>query len=292
MLRRTSRDGKLLERGIQALPWTYVEIVKVDEDGAIAGRIHSGTRLPFSVRRRARIEQVAIALRADPADTIIRLVSRSNREKPLVGYDVFAKNSAEEDDSFVAASGLDGRIRISPGEPARVKPPPGDPTSPDAADGRPLRRSHVRLLAVKNGAELLVRLPIVPGAVSHIDVPLPDDDARLRAEVRLAALREELIDVVAHRSIVLARVRRKIDAGELPQAQKLLAELDQLPGRSRFMQDIARERRLHRADDPRVQKRIDQLVAGTEAVVGKYLDARPVRELQEEIRNQQSRGSD
>jgi uncharacterized protein HemY len=114
---------------------------------------------------------------------------------------------------------------------------------------------------------------------------LPDDEARLQAETRLAALREELIDVVARRNILMARARQKIEAGDFKTAQELLTAIDRLPGRSQFNQELARERRLIRAGDARAKSRIEQLIGGTEVVLNQFLDARPVRELQQELRS-------
>jgi hypothetical protein len=42
-----------------------------------------------------------------------------------------------------------------------------------------------------------------------------------------------------------------------------------------------------RSDDPQIQRRIDQLFAGTQTVMTQYLDARPIRELHDELREAQ-----
>ena len=66
LLRRTTRGGELLPGGVQAIPWTYIEVTEV-EPGKISGRVHSGSHRPFGVRRRGRVEQVAIACVPIPA---------------------------------------------------------------------------------------------------------------------------------------------------------------------------------------------------------------------------------
>jgi hypothetical protein len=265
IFRRTTRSGELVPKGIQVVPWTFVETTEVKDEGGIVGRIYSGLRRPLGARRRGRVEQIGIALRADPGDSIVHLVSRAEPDVSLVGYEVSTQKTGPDDLARVGLSDREGRLRLRPGEGA------------------------VQMVVVKHGGELLARVPIVPGAEPQVVIPLPDDDARLDAQNRLAALREELIDVVARRNILMARARQKIDAGEFKQAQELLTALDQLPGRSQFSQDLARERRLLRVNDPRVQGRIDQLIKGTEAVVGQFLDAQPIRQLQEDLRAAQEK---
>jgi hypothetical protein len=50
LLRRTSRTGEMLPKGIVVLPWTFVETTAVKDDGAVVGRIHTGTRQSLAGR--------------------------------------------------------------------------------------------------------------------------------------------------------------------------------------------------------------------------------------------------
>jgi hypothetical protein len=250
------------------VPWAYIETAGPSDDGVHSGRIHSGTRRPFGVRRRGRIEQIAIGLRSDPAEVIVRLRSRTEPDKPLVDYEVSAQNTGEDSRTPIGISDRNGQIVVPPG------------------------KSRIQLLYVKHGGAVLARFPIVPGATNaHVDVPLPDDDIRLQAEARLAALREELVDVVARRNILMSRVKQEITDGDLKNAQTLLNALDQLPGRAQFNQQLSREARLHRSDDPQIQRRIDRLIATTQVVLAQYLDPRPVSDLHDELRAVKTEGS-
>jgi hypothetical protein len=264
--RRTTREGELVAGGSQVVPWTFLELTKVEAQQA-TGVIQSGTTRPFAIRQRGRIEQIAIALRADPGESLVRLRSRTEKEKPLVGYQVFSQNTGEHDTRLVGSSDDAGEVRVTSGKTA------------------------VQLLYVKSGGELLARVPIVPGARSEIDVPLPDDDLRLQAAARLAALREDLVDLVARRNIFIARVRQQIEDKHYPQAKQLLETLDGLPSRAQFTQTLEREQRLHRTKDPQVQRQIDQLFAGMQTVVGKFLDSQPITELHEQLREAPQKGT-
>jgi hypothetical protein len=265
VLRRTLRGGEVAENGIQAVPYTFVEVVAL-EDGTLAGHVHSGNRQPFGVRRLGRIEQIAIAVRADASPTRLHLHSRSDPDKPLVGYEVFLQHSGDESTQRIGSTDRSGFITIEPTE------------------------SPLQMLVIKSGTQLLGRLPIVPGAEAIVKVPLPDDDARLTAEARLAALREDLVDVVARRNILMARARHKIEQNELSEAQELLRTIDQLPGRSQFNLALSTASRVVRSDEPQIQRRIDQLFQATQTVMNQYLDTRPVNELHEELRQARQKG--
>jgi hypothetical protein len=265
LFRRTNRDGQLLRGGIQKMPWTYVEVTGV-KDQQVAGRLQSATRKSIGTRR-GRFEQVAIALRVDPQDTVMRLRSRTQANKPLIGYEIDVRNTDDESPKLVGLSDEEGRVTVRPGKTA------------------------IQLVYAKNAGELLARLPIVPGLDEHVNLPLPDVDVRLRAEARLSSLREDLVDVVARRNIVISRVKQLIEDKDYARAKQLLDSLDELPGRSQFSQMLDREARTNHSSDPMVQKRIDELFTATQTVLGQYLDPRPIGELHDALRNAQKKGT-
>ncbi len=261
-LRRTTRGGQLAENGIQVVPWTYVETVSVDGP-TLVGLVHSGNRRPFSARRQGRVEQIAVALTAEPRETILRLQSRSNANKPLVGYEMYAQKPGEETTTRIGASDSAGEVSVRP------------------------TAQRIQTLFIKHGGQLLAKLPVVPGAEPEIAVPLPDDDMRLEAEARLASMREELVDVVARRNILMARARHKIEQKDFDAAQELIRAVDQLPGQSQFNLTLSTASRLLRSDDPQIQRRIDQLFQATQTVLSQYLDSRPLSDLRAELRTAQ-----
>ncbi|HVT27955.1 MAG TPA: hypothetical protein VHE81_08070, partial [Lacipirellulaceae bacterium] len=265
ILRRTTRGGQLEKKGgIQVVPWTYLEATGT-KGNAIAGRIESANRRPLVSRRPGRIEQVAIAVRADPAVTILQLHSRTDADKPLVGYEAFLQKPGEKALVRIGITDTAGRIPIVPG------------------------KDRIQFVVVKHGNQLLARVPIASGAEARVDVPLPDDDARLAVESHLAAVREDLIDVVARRNIIISRARVKIRQKDFASAQQLLQTLDEIPGRPQFDLALSTAQRTLRSNDPQIQRRIDQLFTATQTLLTQYLDLRPINEIHDELREAQAK---
>jgi hypothetical protein len=176
---------------------------------------------------------------------------------------MYAQKPGEEATRQIGASDSAGKVTIRPGA------------------------ERIQTLFIKHGGQLLAKLPVVPGAESEVAVPLPDDDMRLEAEARLASMREELVDVVARRNILMARARHKIEQKDFDAAQELIRAVDQLPGQSQFNLTLSTASRLLRSDDPQIQRRIDQLFQATQTVLSQYLDSRPISDLRAELREAQ-----
>jgi hypothetical protein len=276
VMRRTARDGSLLKNGATIVPWTYLEVVeppkaqsaKEGETVATAvtrlvGRLRSATQRPLAARK-GRIEQVAIVLRGDQGDTTVHLQSRTQPDKPLVGYDVLAQNIDEKELRMLGSSDGEGEVVVTPG------------------------KSPVQMVFVRSDGVFLARLPVVPGAEQELKVPLPDDDVRLRVSARLSAFREDMIDLVARRNIFITRVRQQIEEKNFEEAHKLLEQLEELPGNTQFNLALDREAQRFRTEDQQVQRRIDHLFTQTRQALGKFLDPQPISELYEELRQAES----
>jgi hypothetical protein len=264
--RRTLRNGQVVENGIQVVPWTYVQTVE-GKDKKLEYHVDSGNRQPFSTRRQGRVEQLLIALRPDADSSTLQLYSRRNNKKPLVGYEILAKKTGDEEPQHVGHSDITGEVQVKPG------------------------KSPVEMLLVKHGGQLLAKLPVMPGATPIVKVPLPDDDVRLAAEARLTAMREDLIDIVARRNILMARIRARIKKGDLAGAQELIHSLDELPSNALFRLSLDTAARALRSDDPTMQKRIDLLFQTTQTLSAQFLDLKPINELHNELREAQQGGA-
>lgn len=266
VLRRTMRNGQLEKKeGLKTVPWTYIEATEV-KDNTIVGRFQSASHRPIIIRRQGRIEPVAIALHTDPDALTLRLRSRTAAEKPLVGYEVCTQKPGDEALAPAGLTNAAGQLTIPPG------------------------KTPLQFLLVKHGGQLFAKIPVLAGEKQRIDLPLPDDDARLAAEASLAAVREDLVDVVARRNILISRARQKIEKKDYTTAQELLRSLNDLPGRQQFKFTLDTAKRSLRSDDPQMQRRIDRLFDATDSLLTQFLDMRPINKINDELREAQSKG--
>ena len=257
---RTNSRGEVKLDSISEIPWTYLTLGEKEADGWHAA-VHTGTRRPFGVRRRGRIEHLALAMRKPTGTTRVRFYARHDRSQGLTGYEVFRREPNAEESQPLGLTDSEGAVEIPPGE------------------------NPVTLLFLRSEGQLLAKVPIVPGAMDTVEVPVADDTARLRAQASLTSLTEQLIDTVAQRNILIARVRARLAEGKVDEAQELYSDLDSLPGRAQFDQQIstAENRKLNNSDDPKVQARIEQLFADTRKLLGRFLSTKQISELQGEL---------
>ncbi len=262
VFRYYDRDGKF--RRADLTPWTFLTLETLPEQqaspGEVSCRLHSGLRSPLSARRRGRVEALVLGIAPTGQTTTLRLRSRTDRDYPLVGYDVYAHPPGVKTTTHVGATDRQGSLVVAPGE------------------------SPLRLVIVKNGGRLLARLPMVPGLEATLTAEIADDESRLEAEGIVTGLQERLVDMVAEREVMLARARSRIEAGKLDEARQLIDALRRIPTAGDFSRRLEdRRARLH-SDDLAVQARIDALFNDTQKLIAKHLDPQPVEQLWQELR--------
>ena len=95
------------------MPWTIIAAREAMSDpGVIQGTVHSGTRRPFGVRRRGRVEQFALRVPSAPASTVLRLVRRDAPREPLVAYHVAWHLTGDEANLSTAMSNRSGAVTL------------------------------------------------------------------------------------------------------------------------------------------------------------------------------------
>jgi hypothetical protein len=259
LLRRTGRGGELVENGIVGIPWTYLVTTEPVRSGWDS-QVESALRGALSGRRRGAIEQIAISLRGAPEPLRVRFFARSNRDQPLIGYEVFRLPAPKAAPELIGLTDRNGEIVVPVGE------------------------SPVSTLLLRSDGQVLAKLLVAPGTAPTIDAPIADDAIRLAAQGEVQAVREELIDVVARRAILVARVQSHLKKGEGAQARALMEELTDLPTPSTFVRrmDVVHDR-LPVSDDPRVRQAVDGLFTATRDLLGRFLDSRTITNLQAEV---------
>ena len=142
----------------------------------------------------------------------------------------------------------------------------------------------LRLIYVKNGIHLIARLPIVPGLMPQETRSLPSDDKRLEAEAFVKGMESTVMDLVARREILAARIRRRMQEGKFDQARQLLDEIKGFQTKEDLeMMLTSRQQAGLSSADAWQQQRIDQMLSGTRMLLNKYLDPEQLVALQREV---------
>jgi hypothetical protein len=256
ILAMTDRSGQIGAGGIKLVDWTLLTVTALEANTATCN-IESGYRQPFSTRRSARLQQLAYRVKPRLERSTIRLVDRRTPTEPLPGYEVYSRPPGSESATeLVGRSDWRGEVVI-PRDPQRL----------------------MQVLYVRNGQQLLGKLPIVPGEQSLLVAPLRNDDLRLEAEGFLLGVQDSLVDLVARREVLASRIRRALEAGELEEADQLLRELRMLETQDDFVRRVQQRKQSLSTVDTQVQQKIDELFAQTGALMGKYLNQAQVDEL-------------
>ncbi|WP_145060715.1 hypothetical protein [Adhaeretor mobilis] len=258
VLRRTNRAGELLANGIVPIPWTYL-VTDAPEGESCSATVFTGARRPFGSRRRGSVQKLAIGLRQPDASTDVRFYARHSKEQPLPGYEVFLRDAVKETSHPLGVTDAHGTVTVPPGE----KP--------------------VSMLFLRSDGQLLAKIPVAPGVTPLLEAPIADDPVRLRATAEITEIREQLIDLVARRAIYMARIRARIKEDRIKDAEDIMAQLNDLPSRAFFDRAIKAAQRGSSSEDAQIQQRIDKLFSDTQTLLVKFLDSRPLTELQSEL---------
>ena len=90
-------------------------------------------------------------------------------------------------------------------------------------------------LYVYSGSSLLARVPYAPGLLPQDTIKLPDDGLRLGVEGELYLFRDALVDTVAQKAVLMSLAKKASAEGRLEEVDKLIVQLDELPGQKEFM---------------------------------------------------------
>ncbi len=219
-------------------------------------RIHSGLRNALSARRRGRTEQLALAVRPPRAATRLELYSALDDDYPLAGYHVHAQGPFSAATTPLGLTDNRGGIEVPP------------------ADDHPLR-----LMIIKNGDEPVARLPVLVGWEPSLKALVTNDEQRLRVEGFITGLQERVVDTVARRELLLARIRVRLQSGRVDEADALFQRVKALPTLSDFLGELQRFERTAQTNDQRQKRKIDKLFADTRQVLDKHLAEKPVNDV-------------
>ena len=243
------------------IEWTYLFVESLSGAEATC-RIHTALRSPLSARRRGRREPLAMIVRPPRGETRLELRGLTGKQKPLVGYEVFAYGADSKTTHLLGRSDRLGQVIVP-------------------ADASPLR-----LLVIRHGGAFLARLPVVPGLQPTLTAHIPDDDARLAAEGYVFSLQERMVDLISQRQILLALIRLRIEEGKAEEARSHLDKLRRLRTRGQLMAALDQQERtlLIRNTNRRVEAKIKKLFGDTRKILNRHLDPRDIAAAEKEIR--------
>ncbi len=259
--RYNERDGSL--KRINPLEWTFLTVDSVNA-AELNCKLFSGMRSPLTGRRRGKVEMLALLAR--PTGGATRLLVRSRAlggdpatSRPMSGYAIYSHPSDSPRTVLVGRTDGDGRLTIPAGE------------------------SPLRILMVKHGADMLARLPMMPGLEPELTADIPDDDQRLVAEGVIIGIQEKFVDTIARRAVLIKQVKTGLEEGQLEIAEKRMEELRKLPRQDDFLNEIRNEKQRAAPDDPRIQKKVDKLFDDTREIVIRFLNPADLDALESEL---------
>ncbi|MHB8897566.1 MAG: hypothetical protein ACYC6Y_02335, partial [Thermoguttaceae bacterium] len=176
------------------------------------------------------------------------------------GYDVFLQKPGDKSTDWLGRTDLAGSIVVPPGP------------------------ELLRVIYIRNGGQLLARLPLVPGLEESVEAAVADDDQRLAAEGVIMTAQEELLDLVTRRAVLAARISAAIAAGQPGEADEFLLQLYALRTRDQFTQQLEQERQKLMSEDPMIQRRVDEMFDKIRKLVVQHLDPNEVDKLGDQVR--------
>lgn len=256
MMRRDDRNGNPIAIG--PLSWAYLLVKEVD-GSSLKMDYHAGKTGGLQGRQNKRTFRTAARVRPFGDSTVIRLHAQRDPNSPLVGYELYERQLDSPEMTFVGRTDWDGRIRIEKTD------------------------TVMRLLYVKNGGAVLARLPVVPGQTELEIADLVGDDQRLRAEAYIRGTQNAIVDLVAIRQLFAARIRMRLEKGQLAEAKELLEALRKEPTYEKIAADMGRKLTQLKGRNASEQARIDRMFAQTREMLVKNISPGLLREIEEAV---------
>jgi hypothetical protein len=280
VVRRNDRSGQPAKvGGISPLPWT---LLRVDQraDALLNCKLFSGYRGVLPTRGGSRLERLALVVKQRYPSTRLVLESRGDASKRLAGYSIYSMSPE-------AKATAPAETPQPMGEPAAEQPGDQPPTpellgSTDSFGAIDLPRSGLTMLYVKNGRQLLARLPILPGQADELTAQMSDDEGRLQAEGFVLALQSRALDLVARREILAARIRARLKDKKFDEAQALLEDFRRLETRQDLTRALDEAQQSLPPSDRLTKSRIDKLIADARGLLAN-------KQLSDELINQLTR---
>jgi hypothetical protein len=152
----------------------------------------------------------------------------------------------------------------------------------------------MRLLYVKNGGAVLARLPMVPGFTEKEVADLTGDDMRLQAEAYVRGVQNAIVDLVAIRKLLAARIRLRLRNGQMKQAEELLVALREQPTNEQLADDMSKKQAMFLKEignrNANQRRKVDLMFKETREMLGKQINPNVIRELERDVARAKDNG--
>lgn len=188
------------------------------------------------------------------------------------------------------ADGAAGPESNTPAETPEDEPTPNPPILVGVTDWRGMitiepGEMPMRIFYLKNGGQLLARLPLIPGLQEEFVAQVPDDGPRLQAEGFIKGLQGQLMDVEAQRQIIYARFKMRLEESNVIEADVLYQEFQKLPTKLELIDQLNTQKNIEIDPPPNrvIKARIDNLYKGMSEALGKYLSPKLANQMLTEL---------
>ena len=245
LLVKSSTDGRLTVP-TEVVPWTYL-VPAGSTGGRVTCRIVTGLEGVAIPDYHPHRQRLAIGVSHSSSSTKLKIVTDDGQSTPQEGYEVVEEVVSADGKSTsltrVGGSGADGIVVVPPGNEA------------------------VRMLLVRHGDITLARLPLVPGLVQEVTLPLPPAGQRVAIASALASLEDDLIDRLARQQVLDNQIAALTTAGDTAAADKLRGQLRGLPAKTAFTARLAEQETALAAADATAQRLLASKIAAIKKVV-------------------------
>ncbi len=236
------------------VPFTYLRVEALNGSTTRCG-IVSALRDPLTKRIATKNTLMALGLKPGRTPTRFRFVTRPDKA-PAAGYVLTARDLPDGPPIEVGTTDREGRITLAPG----------------FADNLVV----FRLLAGQ--IEPMVEFPAMPGETDvERTIPFEPRPQTITLEAQLDSLRDAIIDLVAVRARLEARLKARADGEDWAGIEETLKEFQRLPGRETFANRLTQLK-----DDAALQqartksailtKTAQAQLTDVQALVDRYLD--------------------
>ena len=246
------KDGKVQ---ILRIPYTYLQVESID--GAVAQcAIISPMRDPLTSRMTRPNSLAGLGLKPGNTPLRLRFVTKPD-QTPAAGYTLTARTVPDGQPRDVGMTDRAGRIVVQPG----------------FADGLVI----LRLLA--GNVEPMVELPIMPGESRPDEQPISFDPKpqTVALEARVDSLRDEVVDLVALRARLEARMKARLEGEDWDGLDSTLKEFAKLTPRDSFAERLTKlkdnaAREQNEQKKAILTKTAQAQISDLQAMIDRYLD--------------------